>query len=141
MHRFEEQAAVETLSPEAIGYNRLLDDRVPLDNGRLITAVPGDMGGGIFLCQGPEGVERRAAADHQRRAGLGERCRELLERVMEPPPRGRIGLPGSLLFGRPDKDRHDPATGRGRSEGWIVVEAQIVAKPDKRDGFGHEASS
>ena len=132
VHRLEEQRPVEALHREPVGRERLLDLRVAGDHRRLVAAVPDDPARPALLRDRPEHLERAAAADHQRGPGLRQRRGELLERVVEPPPRRGAWRPRLLLVGCPDEHRHDRAAGRRGGEGGVVVEPEVVAKPDDR---------
>ena len=139
MDRLIEQPAAKALSGEPVSGQRLLDGGVSLDHRRLIAAVPGDMRGRRLLGQLAEGFKRRPAADYQRTAKLFQAGRQALEGLVQPPLRGRSRLPGGFFVRGPDEDRHYPAAGSRSQHRRIVIQPQIVTKPDKGDS-GHEDS-
>ena len=141
VHRLMEQPAVEALGPEAVGGEGLLDRRVSCDDRRLVTPVPDDVGGPGLLGHRAKRSERWSAANHQRRPRLRQGSRQPFERVMEPPPRRGPGLPGSLLLRRVNEDGHHRTTCGGGRQSRIIVEPEILPKPDDRHGGGGHGSN
>ena len=137
VHRLEELAAIEALGNEPLALQGLLDGRVATDHGRLVATVPGDVRGAVLTGHGAERLERRPPPDQERRPLLRKRRRKLLESPMEPPPARRAWLPRRLFLRRVDEQRHDRAAGNRGPQARLVVEAEVVAKPDNRD-VGHD---
>ena len=133
MDRLEELAAIEALGNEPLALQGLLDGRVAADHGRLVATVPGDMRGAVLPRHGEERRERRPTPDQERCPLLRQRRRKALERPMEPPPARGPRLPRRLFLWGMDEEGHDRPAGDRGAQARLVVEAQVVAKPDNRD--------
>ena len=138
----KQQAPVEALNLQAVSDQRLFDLRVAIDNSRLIAPVPGHMCGRHLAGQCPQGGQARTAPDQQWRTRRSHLPREACKRPMQPPARRSPRLPWCLFPRLPDEDRHHGATGRRGGKRRVVIEPQVVTKPDNRDrGHGLFPSS
>ena len=132
----KEQRAVEALDGEAVVHERLLDRGVASDHRRLVPPIPDDVRRRKLPRELSERRQRRTAADDQGCAGLAESPSDGVERLVQPPTRRGPRLPRGLLLGGPDEDGHDCAACRRGGEGRMVIQPEVVAKPDDCDGGG-----
>ena len=140
MYWLKEQPTVEAFGVESVVGQRFLDGCVACDDCWLIPPIPNNVRGGVFPCERSQRIERRPPTDHHRGSSFFQRLGQPQQRKMQPPSGCRTGLPWGLLLGRPDKHRHNvsssPLGCHRRIQSGIVVESQIVAKPDDRRGHG-----
>ena len=133
MDRLKELAAIEALGNEALALQGLLDGRVAADHGRLVATVPGDMRGAVLARYGEKRRERRPTPDQERRPLLRQRRRKPIECPVEPPPARGPRLPRRFFLWGMDEEGHNRPAGDRGPQARLVVEAEVVAKPDNRD--------
>ncbi len=109
------------------------DFLVPPDRPGFVKSVPEDGFGAGFSDDLLKNILSAPAAQRELHAPLGEPWRERRERVVQPPARRRTGAPlaGARVVQDVKRDQRGSGS-RRRSEGRMVRNAQVIAKPDDR---------
>lgn len=120
---FPQQTPVKRLDPATGLLQRLFDLAVPLDDGRLVAAVPDDQVGSGRFDQFGEDATGVPGADHQASPSLFKRIGQIRQRMVQPPAAGSAGRPVPFSVRIPDKNGECRVRiGHGVAESRIVCE-------------------
>ena len=136
---FEQQAAIETFHLQALLTKPLLQRGIARLGGGFVLAVPEHRQCTGLLHQRPQLLRARPLAQEQARPACPQIRIERRQRPVQPRKGSGTGAPFALFLRRMHVDGNGgESLVQGCAQGGIVVQAQIVAEPDK--GVGHGRS-